>query len=254
MAARHAAAGPGARVTEGFIGILSLDTRFPRIPGDAGHPGSYHRPARVRVVSGAGPTEIVQDGRPHPDLVDRFIAAARALEAEGAVLITSTCGFLISVQEEIAAAVRIPVLLSALSLVPLVRVATGGRPVGILTASAPALGPRSLSAAGIDPAAVRIAGLQGCPAFAGTFLMPKAAQPTTLDRAAIAAAVTQAAADLVAGAPSIGALVLECGNLPPYAEAVRRATGRPVFTLLDGARMLVPSGSAVGLVEVRQLG
>ena len=238
----------------GFIGILSLDTRFPRIRGDAGNPDSYHLPARVRIVPGAGPGAIVQDGRPPQALTQAFIAAARALEAEGAVLLTSTCGFLISAQAEIAAAVRIPVLLSSLTLVPLARAMTGGRPVGIITASAPALGPAALAAAGIDASGVRIAGLQDCPAFAGTFLADKTAQPMTLDPAAISAATVDAATGLIAATPRIGAIVLECGNLPPYAAAVRQATARPVLTLLDGARIMAPSAVIAGQAQVGELG
>ncbi|SHF50701.1 hypothetical protein SAMN05444339_10751 [Loktanella atrilutea] len=241
-------------MTRGFIGVLSLDTRFPRILGDAGHPDSYHLTARVRVVPGAGPTEIVRDGRPSQALTDRFIAAARALEAEGAVLLTSTCGFLVTVQAEIAAAVRIPVLVSSLSLVPLVRAATGGRLVGIVTASTPALGSAALAAAGIEPGHIRIAGLQNHQDFAATFLAPKSAQPVTLDQTAIATAVATVARALVDATPKIGAIVLECGNLPPYADALRRATGRPVFTILDGARLLVPSDVGSGQIQISQLG
>lgn len=221
-----------------FIGILSLDTRFPRIPGDAGNPVSYHLPARLRVVEGAGSPDIVRDGRPAPELVARFIAAAQVLEAEGAVLITSTCGFLITVQAEIAAAVRIPVLLSGLSLVPLARAMTGGRPVGILTASRQSLGAAALAAAGTRAEEVRIAGLEGCAVFAETFLSAKDRQRDSLDPAQIGAAVVAAGRALIAETPEIGALVLECGNLPPYAPALRAALGRPVLSLLNGARLI----------------
>ncbi|MBI1964442.1 MAG: hypothetical protein HYS37_13825 [Candidatus Rokubacteria bacterium] len=46
---------------------------------------------------------------------------------------------------------------------------------------------------------------------------------------------------LVAEHPDVGAIVLECTNMPPYAADVQRATGLPVFdivslvTLLHGA-------------------
>lgn len=221
-----------------FIGILSLDTRFARIPGDAGHPGSYHLPARVRVVEGAGSPEIVRDGRPAPELVARFIAAARAFEAEGAVLITSTCGFLIHVQDEIARAVGVPVLLSGLALVPIVSRLTGGRPLGILTASAPSLGPGALAAAGCGGLDVRVAGMEAEPMFAETFLAAKAAQRATFDPEAMGAAVTSVARRLTAAHPEIAAVILECGNLPPYATRLRAALNRPVFSILDGARLI----------------
>ncbi|MBE3636659.1 aspartate/glutamate racemase family protein [Mangrovicoccus algicola] len=224
-----------------FIGILSLDTRFPRIPGDAGHPDSYHLPARLRVVPGAGSPEIVRDGRPAPELVAAFRTAAQALAADGACLITSTCGFLVTVQEEIARAVPVPVLLSGLSLLPVVARMTGARPVGILTASAPALGPAAIAAAGGRMEDVRIAGLEQDPVFAATFLAPKERQAEQLDPARMAAAAAGAARDLVARAAECGAILIECGNLPPYAGAIAAAAGRPVFSILDGARLVAPA-------------
>ncbi|MGY9048321.1 hypothetical protein P775_24485 [Puniceibacterium antarcticum] len=237
-------------MSPGFIGILSLDTRFPRIPGDAGHPDSYHLPARVRVVAGAGSPQIVRDARPAQALVDRFIAAAQELESEGAVLITSTCGFLVTVQDEIAAQLRIPVLLSGLSLLPLVRAMTGGRVVGVLTASRPSLGTQALVAAGITPDQVCIAGLEGSPLFASIFLAAKSEQCASFDPKAVEQIVVAAATSLVQTTPGLGAILFECGNLPPYATAVRRATGLPVFTVLDGARMIAPSG----LAQIGELG
>jgi hypothetical protein len=54
----------------------------------------------------------------------------------------------------------------------------------------------------------------------------------TLDRVAAEAEVVAAARRLIARDPAIDSLVLECTNLPPYAEAVARATGRPVHHLL----------------------
>ncbi|MCA0939666.1 aspartate/glutamate racemase family protein [Salipiger pacificus] len=221
-----------------FIGILSLDTRFPRIPGDAGNPESYHLPARVRVVPGAGSPDIVKDGRPAPALVEGFRSAAEELVSQGACLITSTCGFLITVQREIAAALPVPVLLSGLCLLPTVRQMVGGRPVGVLTASAPALGDAAIRAAGAAPEDVRIGGLQDCPLFAESFLAPKDRQRGAFDPAQMQAEVCRAAEAHVARSPEIAAIVLECGNLPPYAAALRRVTGRPVFSILDAARLV----------------
>ncbi|MCA0996790.1 aspartate/glutamate racemase family protein [Alloyangia pacifica] len=224
-----------------FIGILSLDTQFPRILGDAGNPGSYHLPARVRVVPGAGSPDIVRNGRPAPQLVDAFREAAEELAAEGACLITSTCGFLISVQREIAAALPVPVVLSGLCLLPMVRQMTGGRPIGVLTASAAALGPEAIRAAGAAPEEVRIGGLQDSAIFAKTFLAAKSSQNASFDRTQMQSEVCAAAEALVSRAPEIAAIVLECGNLPPYADAIRRITGRPVFSILDAARLVAPA-------------
>ncbi|WBU59301.1 aspartate/glutamate racemase family protein [Paracoccus albus] len=222
----------------GFIGVLSLDTRFPRIAGDAGNPGSYHIPARIRIVEGADSPLIVRDGRPSAALAERFIAAARDMEGEGAILITSTCGFLISMQDEIAQAVRIPVMLSALSMVAQLQAAQPDQVIGILTASAASLGPNALAAARIDPPCIRIMGLDHMPEFSRVFLAPKSLQPNHFDRAAMQAAVICAGRQLIRSHPEVTTVLLECGNLPPYAQALAQAIDRPVLSILDGAKRL----------------
>jgi len=223
----------------GFLGILMLDTAFPRVLGDAGNPASFPYAARTLVVADAGSLDIVRDGVPDPALVARFCAAAKQLETEGAGAIISTCGFLVQVQDQIAAAVNIPVMLSALSLYPDIRRDHRLGKIGILTASAPGLGARALAAAGINRADVAIRGMQDCPAFASAILCAKADQPQTLDTPAIGRFAVQQARSILADHPDTQAFLLECGNLPPYAKDIAKATGRPVHSILDAANRLM---------------
>ena len=223
-----------------FLGVLMLDTRFARPLGDAGNPESYHCETRLRMVRGAGSLDIVRDGELAPALTQAFIDAARALETEGAGAIVSTCGFLVTAQRRISSAVSIPVCLSALSLFSLVQGMHGGRKLGILTASRPSLGTPALSAAGIDPDMAVIAGMEDCAAFTNAILTPRALQNQSLDQRGIADAVVKKAHGIIAQDPDIAAFILECGNLPPYANAIRAATGRPVYSILDAARLMMP--------------
>ena len=121
--------------TEPFIGILMLDTSFPRILGDAGNADSYPFPVKIKVVKGVGALDIVKPGQPDADFLPKFIASAQTLEKEGAVGIISTCGFLVHFQNEIANSVKIPVVVSALSLYASLHPMCGTAPIGILTAS-----------------------------------------------------------------------------------------------------------------------
>src|SRR5262249_1043959 len=80
--------GPMAgRVVGGFnqygftIGILMLDTRFPRIVGDMGNAATFDFPVRYHRVSGADPDLVVRRGA--SGLLPAFVAGARALEREG---------------------------------------------------------------------------------------------------------------------------------------------------------------------------
>ena len=67
-----------------FIGILMLDTHFPRIPGDVGNPSTFDFPVRFRVISGATVEAVVRRASPDDELNAQFIKAALAFEAEGA--------------------------------------------------------------------------------------------------------------------------------------------------------------------------
>lgn len=207
-----------------FLGILRLDTQFPRPPGDVGHPGTWQAlqiPVRFQVVVGATPRRVVQQA--DAELLAPFVAAARALVAEGASALTTSCGFLVRWQAELQAAVPVPVWTSSLLLLPSLP-----RP-GVLTADAASLGGAELAAAGVpDPAATPVEGLApGCALHRALLQnLPE------LDAREAEADTVGAARRLVARHPEVETLVLECTNLPPYTEAVQRATGRPVHHLM----------------------
>ena len=225
-------------MTQPFLGILMLDTQFPRILGDAGNVDSYDVPARTHVVAGIGSLDIVTDKALPEHVVAAFCAAAKELEADGAFAIVSTCGFLVTIQDRIAAAVDIPVMVSALSLYREICAKHGGKPVGILTASSDSLGAQALRAAHIDPLNVHIAGMQDCAAFTDAILQPKDQQPEVILSEQIEDFTVQQALSLLDKTPEIAAFLLECGNLPPYAKAIRQATGRPVYSILDGVEFM----------------
>ncbi len=221
-----------------FLGILMLDTAFPRIPGDAGNINSYPFPAQIRCVTGAGSLDVVSASGPSDTLTEVFISAAQELKDEGAVGLVSTCGFLVHRQKEIASAVGIPTILSGLSLFPVLRLAMGQIPIAILTASADSLTTGTLQAADIPAEEVRVAGFDDCPAFSRAILTAKDTQPDQLDSATIEAFAVTKAQTLVAETPEIGCILLECGNLPPYANAIRVAVQRPVYSILDAAALI----------------
>lgn len=128
-------------------------------------------------------------------------------------------------------------MMSSLSLYPMLAATFARKPIGILTASADSLHGGGLDAAHIDPAQVRVGDLQNCAAFSSAILTEKSKQPTTLDTEAISAFAVAQAQKIVVSDPDVACFLLECGNLPPYADAIRAATGRPVFSILDAAHM-----------------
>ncbi len=93
-------------MTKPTLGILMLDTTFPRIPGDVGNERSYDFPIRMRTVRGATVQRVVFEA--DPTLLEDFVAAAQELEAAGVAAITSSCGFLSPLQVKVAQAVNVP--------------------------------------------------------------------------------------------------------------------------------------------------
>ncbi len=208
------------------LGILMLEARFARIPGDMGNAETWPFPVLYRVVAGASPERVVLRGA--AGLLDDFIAAARDLVAQGAEAITTNCGFLALFQRELAEAVGVPVATSALLQVPWVQaLLPKGQRVGVVTVSAGSLSPQHLAAAGV-PADTPIVGTEGGRAFFRTLIL---GETEDLDVAAAEADILDAGAELVRRHPDVGAIVLECTNMPPYAAALRRALDRPVFDI-----------------------
>ena len=224
------------------VGILVLDTRFPRIPGDIGNAGTFDFPVLYHRVRGASADRVVRRG--DRELLPSFIDGARALEREGVRAITTSCGFLARFQRELAAAVSVPVFTSSLMLVPLVhRMLPAGRAVGIMTVDAAALGAEHFEGAGITPGMpVVVAGLETAKEFTRVLLE----DAVTLDVEAARREHVAVAGRMLALHREIGAIVLECTNMPPYAADVQAATGLPVFDITSLIR-LVHAASRHGL-------
>ncbi|MCB9948181.1 MAG: aspartate/glutamate racemase family protein [Rhodospirillaceae bacterium] len=215
----------GKAVYGASIGILMLHARFPRIPGDMGNALTWPFPVRYKVVRGASPDRVVR--RRADGLLPDFIAAARELVDDGADGITTNCGFLSLFQPELAAAVGVPVATSSLMQIPLVaRMLPPGRRVGVVTISAATLTAEHLTKAGAS-ADTPIAGTDP----AGEFTRVILGDEMDLDVERARADVVEAARRLMADHADIGAIVLECTNMVPYAADVRAETGVPVFSI-----------------------
>jgi Asp/Glu/hydantoin racemase len=208
------------------LGILMLEAKFPRIPGDMGNATTWPFPVLYRVVTGASPEKVVLKGA--EGLLPDFIAAARDLVRLGAEAITTNCGFLSLFQQELAAAVNVPVATSALMQVPWVQATLPpGKRVGIVTVSKATLTPRHLEAANV-PLDTPIAGTENGKEF---FRVLINAESNDMDIDQAERDVVEAGVNLAKAHPEIGALVLECTNMPPYAAALRAATGLPVYDI-----------------------
>jgi Asp/Glu/Hydantoin racemase len=208
------------------VGILMLETRFPRIPGDMGNATTWPFPVLYRVVEGATPEKVVLKGA--AGLLPDFIAAAKELVRHGAEAITTNCGFLSLFQKEIASAVGVPVATSSLMQVPWVQATLPpGKRVGLVTVSGSTLSPAHLEGAGV-PLDTPLAGTENGREF---FRVLIKAEKEDMDIALAEQDVVGAGKELVAKHPDVGAIVLECTNMPPYAAALQAAVGLPVYDI-----------------------
>lgn len=209
------------------LGVIAPAPAKPRPVGDAGNAASYRHPVIFHYLEGIPATAILRPV-PNPDLLAPYLAAALELQAQGAQVIGTTCGFLSSLQALIAPHLSVPFVSSALVQLPLAHLLTG-RPPGVITADDAALTRIYLDRAGLSPAVpAEVIGLQAYPAFTESAV----ARRREMDLPAVEAAIRQAARDLLARAPEIGSIVLECHNLPPFSAALRAETGLPVFDVI----------------------
>lgn len=216
----------GRAVYGAAVGILMLEARFPRIPGDMGNALTWPFPVHYRVVRGASPERVVR--RRAEGLLPAFVEAARELVAMGCDGITTNCGFLSLFQRELAAAVGVPVATSSLVQVATIQaLLPPGRKVGILTVSAASLTPEHLRAAGV-PEGTPVVGTEGGREFTRVIL----GDLRELDPAAAEADLIEAAERLLTLHPEVGAILLECTNMCPYARTIALRTGLPVFDMV----------------------
>lgn len=215
----------GKAIYGASVGILMLDAQFPRIPGDMGNATTWPFPVHYKIVRGASPDLVVRQGA--PGLLDAFTQAAQELVADGVDGITTNCGFLSLMQAELQAAVPVPVATSSLMQVPMVNaLLPPGKRAGILTINASSLTDAHLKAANV-PEGTPIGSTEGGAEFTRAIL----GNELTLDVDAARADNIAAAKALADAHPDLGALILECTNMVPYAADIRAATGLPTFSI-----------------------
>jgi hypothetical protein len=224
---------------DGFLGVVMLDTKFPRPEGDIGHPSAFNVPTRRCVMTGAWPDKIVQSaaGLRKGRVVPPILQLVRRLEQDGAKAITTSCGFLVLLQKEMQAQVKIPVVTSSLLQLP--GLLALHSKVGVLTISSSKLGVEHLRAAGVPRermADVVVQGVDAKSEFATAILGNRPG----MDFEKAAADVLAAAIALKSKEPALTCVVLECTNMPPYRAAIEAATGMKTWALVDDERLTRP--------------
>lgn len=219
------------------LGVLVLDTQFPRPVGDPGNIDTYNVPVILRKVKGATVDKIVSTTITE-ETAKLLIDAAKELEKSGVSAITTSCGFLILLQKRLSEAVRVPVFTSTLLLAPTINSLTH-KPIGILTANSRALTKQHLREAGAENIDVRIKGLEDKPEFSRVILR----NSSDMDGELMARDIVSAAVELVEENPDVGSILCECTNLAPFRNMIMEATGLPVFDYLSLLSLALSSTS-----------
>lgn len=214
----------GKTVYGARVGILMLDTLFPRIPGDMCNALTWPFSVLFKVVRGATAARVAERSQ---GMREDFMVAAEELVAEGADGITTNCGFLALYQEELTERCGVPVAASALMQIPFIeRLLPPGKRAGVVTVSAVTLDPDHLEAAGARPD-TPVAGTENGAEF-HRFMREN---DTRMDVAAAEQDLLDAGRDLISRHPEVGAVILECTNMVPFARLLSEALALPVYSI-----------------------
>jgi hypothetical protein len=210
------------------LGVVRLDYDYPPAAGDIDCPASFAYDVYYRCVPGLT-FEVCQNGKLPKDVEAEFIEAIQYLEAKGVKAITGDCGFMMWFQALARQHTTHPVLMSALSQLPAITAAFGPEEhIAILTANGKSLKPMKdliRDECGVDPEEFRfvIVGLEDVPGFDAVALGQK------VDVEAVTPHIVAKVKDILKTHTRIRGILMECTELPPYSDALRHATGLPVF-------------------------
>ncbi|KAF5649609.1 aspartate racemase [Fusarium sp. NRRL 52700] len=219
MAREYTDAGPPP------LGFLAVEVDIHRPPGDPFNQNTWPFPLIREKVTGTSEAQIVTNGEYEDAFIDRFVQATIRLAERGAVGAITSCGFLAAAQTRLAVRSPIPVATSALVQIPsLFAILPGNKLIGVLTYNSARLGSAHLLELGIDPSRVRVWGLSD-----NSHLRDICTRGASYDADRLERELVVEAKSLILQHPGVAAVVLECTNMPPYADRIQEAINMPVY-------------------------
>lgn len=213
----------GQRICGNAIGILILKVGYPLVPGSMFNASTFKFPVLFHILEDSDATKVLGAD---PSQKALLIEGGRVLQRHGVRAIVGSCGYFANYQAGVAAALDVPTFLSSLLQVPLLlRSLKPRQKLGVLCASAPSLTPETLRQCGVDDASrLVIYGAEELSEFQN--ILRKTGR---LNSAKLQEQLVERATRLVRENADVGALLLECADMPPYAWAIQNATRLPVF-------------------------
>ena len=228
------------------LGIILLNDAYPGFPGDVRNPSAFPYPIQYEIAEGVTNKTLVYDKNP-AQCREAVIRAAKKLESLGCRAVAAECGYFAFFQKDVAEAVDIPVFMSSLLQVPFIQQVIGpAKKVGIICAQHQYLSEQHLMNVGIEPGSnYVIAGAQdeyGVSEFDNLWNPNKRPEVPEAYYDKAEKQMVRCAREFVDKNQDIGAIMLECTGMQPFARAVQREVDLPVFswgTLLDYAYSVV---------------
>jgi hypothetical protein len=217
----------GQAVAGAAIGILVLDLWYPYVLGNVANGSTFNFPVLFKILKGSTGQQVVTGA---PALLDMILEAGKELEQQGVRAIVGACGYFGHFQKEASVRLNVPTFLSSVLQVPIImRGLKPSQKVGIICANSPYLTPSLLGQCGVtDLSRVVIVGAEDLSEFrniiegTGHFNSHKIEQQ-----------MVGLAKQFVSKNPEIGAILLECSDMPPYAWAIQNAVRLPVFDFIS---------------------
>jgi len=228
------------------LGIIILDDVYPGFPGDVRNASAYPFPIQYEIAEGVDIQALVwaEDKSPCLEPIKR---AAKKLEKMGCRAIAAECGYFAYFQKDIAGYVDVPVFMSSLLQVPFAQQLIGpNKVVGLLAAQKQCMTEAHLRAVGIQPGSNYVLGGAcddgRCVEFDHLWLASKRPSPPGAYYDKAEKEFLEVAIEFYQAHPNMGAMVLECTGMQPFARALQREIDIPIFswgTLLDYAYSVV---------------
>ncbi len=223
------------QMVSGFpVGIIYInDTNYPMVPGNVNNAYSYDFPVILRTVPSITQERVFAGD---PTIANDIIEMAQYLiQKEGIRALSSGCGFFGNFQKEIANALDIPVAMSPLVMTSWIEaLIKDSQKIGVLTANGAAITPKLLEQTGVkNPDRLIIKDLRHEPEF--SCIMEYRGH---FDNNGVCQEVVGKALEILEEDADIGAILLECSDMPPYAQAVQAATQLPVFDFITMIKFL----------------
>ena len=152
----------------------------------------------------------------------------RAIGNDADVII-GACGFFAHFQEDVKEAVKVPVYLSSLCQLPSIKVGLrAGQKVAVVAASGESVTEEMLKSVEGSLDDIEVFDVGSMESF-GAIRWGR----TELDNGKLTEDLMTLGKMIRDEHPEIGAILLECSDLPPYAWAVQKASGLPVFDFIS---------------------